>query len=212
VTAPRKYLPHDWYPLGLPENMFIADDVYVDSSYGFALFNSTKELGLTVGRASGIYDRAAVVAGPQGTVRVGEFTVLNGTYVIANDHVEIGNHCLLAWGVVITDSWCERTTSSVARHKALLAAAQDPLRHPPSNGTPAPIVVEDNVWVGFDAVILPGVRLGRGCIVGCRSVVRKDVPAHAIVGGDPAWVIGYVQPDDTDEARQLALASATHAP
>jgi acetyltransferase-like isoleucine patch superfamily enzyme len=195
----------------MPENVAISDDVYVDSSYGFALFDSIRPLGFSVGRASGVYDRAAVIAGPHAVVRVGEYTVLNGTYVISDDRVDIGNNCLLAWGAVLADNWCETETSRNQRHQALIKAAEDPLRHPPAIGKPARIVIEDNVWVGFDAVILPGVTLGRGCIVGCRSIVRKDVPPYAIVGGDPGRLIGSVQPDDTEEARQQALASATRA-
>lgn len=206
-------LPGDWYPVGLPENIVIGNDVYIDSSYGFAGFHSEQEPGLIVGDASGVYDRAALVVGPRGRVTVGAFTVLNGTYVICDDRIDIGAHCLLAWGVVITDNWCVGQEPRAARRAALLATAQDPIRHPPSTGIPRPVVVQDNVWVGFDAVILPGVTLGRGCIVGCKSVVYADVPPYAVVAGDPARIIrGYLDPDDTDDARAEALASLTRKP
>ncbi len=184
----------------------VGDDVYLDSSYGFAAFNSERDPGFVVGDASGVYDRATLVVGPSGRVTVGPFTVLNGTYVICDDRVDIGGHCLLSWGVVITDNWHGEHSSPEMRRDALAAAARDPLRHPPSVGAPRPVVIEDNVWIGFDAVILPGVTLGRGCIVGCRSVVRKDVPPYAVVGGDPAAIIrGYLDRDDTDEARAHAM-------
>ena len=55
----------------------------------------------------------------------------------------------------------------------------------------APIVVEDDVWIGFGAIILAGVTIGRGAIIGAGSVVNKDVPPYAIVGGVPAKVIKY---------------------
>lgn len=55
--------------------------------------------------------------------------------------------------------------------------------------TNAPIVIEDDVWIGFQAVILPGVTIGRGSIVGAGAVVTKDVGPYSIVGGVPARLI-----------------------
>lgn len=54
-----------------------------------------------------------------------------------------------------------------------------------------PIVVEDDVWIGFRSTIMSGVTLGKGCIVAAGAVVTKDVPPYAIVGGVPAKVIKY---------------------
>lgn len=53
------------------------------------------------------------------------------------------------------------------------------------------IVVEDEVWIGINAIILSGVTLGKGAIVAAGAVVAKDVPPYAIVGGNPAKVIKY---------------------
>ncbi len=57
--------------------------------------------------------------------------------------------------------------------------------------TYAPIVIEDDVWLGAMVIVLPGVRIGRGAIVGAGAVVTKDVPPYAIVGGVPAKVLKY---------------------
>ena len=54
----------------------------------------------------------------------------------------------------------------------------------------APIVIEDDVWVGAAAIILKGIRIGKGAIVTAGAVVTDDVPHHSIVGGVPARVIG----------------------
>ena len=54
--------------------------------------------------------------------------------------------------------------------------------------TPKPIVVEDGVWVGMHSLILPGVTLGRGCVVSAGSVVAQDVPPNTLVAGNPATV------------------------
>lgn len=57
-----------------------------------------------------------------------------------------------------------------------------------SKGT---IELEDEVWIGDEALILSGVKIGKGAIVAAGSVVTKDIPAYAIVGGNPAQVIKY---------------------
>ena len=53
------------------------------------------------------------------------------------------------------------------------------------------IVLADDVWIGSNALILSGVHVGQGAIIGAGSVVTKDVPPYAIVGGNPARVIKY---------------------
>lgn len=53
-----------------------------------------------------------------------------------------------------------------------------------------PVEIEDYVWVGYAAIILPGVKIGRGAIVAAGSVVTRDVAARAIVAGNPARPIG----------------------
>ncbi|HEY0172548.1 MAG TPA: acyltransferase [Pyrinomonadaceae bacterium] len=200
-------LEYDWYAGGIPANVRLGAHVYIDTSYGFAPFNSERDPGLTLGDASGAYDRTTFVVGPRGRVNVGAYTVLNGAYLVCNGRIEIGDHCLLAWGSVLTDTWPSRaaTLPLSLRREALRAAAHDAARALPAFAEPRPVVLEDNVWVGFDAVVLPGVRLGRGSVVGCKTVVAEDVPPYAVVVGSPARVVRYLDADDTEEERARAL-------
>jgi acetyltransferase-like isoleucine patch superfamily enzyme len=57
--------------------------------------------------------------------------------------------------------------------------------------TKGPIIIENEVWIGYGALILSGVRIGKGAIIAAGSVVTKDVPAYSIVGGNPARLIKY---------------------
>ena len=203
----RIYIDYDWYAGGIPANVKLGSDVYIDTAYGFAPFFSAEEPGLVLGDASGAYDRTTVVVGPRGRVHVGDYTVLNGTYLVCNDRIRIGNHCLIAWGSVFTDTWGPIAQSPLeARRRALRAAAADPSRRLPPVAAPRPVTLEDNVWVGFDSVVLPGVTLGRGAIIGCKTVITADVPPYAVVVGDPPRIVRYLEPDDTDEARKRALS------
>ena len=56
-----------------------------------------------------------------------------------------------------------------------------------------PITIEDNVWIGGGAIILPGVKLGQNAVVGAGAVVSRDVPADTVVVGNPARVIRKIE-------------------
>lgn len=59
----------------------------------------------------------------------------------------------------------------------------------------APIVLEDEVWIGAGATVLPGVRVGRGAVVAAGAVVNRDVPEFSVVGGIPARVLKTIDPN-----------------
>jgi maltose O-acetyltransferase len=56
-----------------------------------------------------------------------------------------------------------------------------------------PIMIEDNVWIGGGAILLPGVRIGRNAVVGAGAVVSRSVPANTVVAGNPARVIREIE-------------------
>lgn len=66
-------------------------------------------------------------------------------------------------------------------------------------------VIGNDVWIGYQAMLMPGVKVGDGAIVAARSVVSADVPAYAIVGGNPARVLRMRYPPDQVE-RLLRIA------
>jgi virginiamycin A acetyltransferase len=70
---------------------------------------------------------------------------------------------------------------------------------------PGDTVVGNDVWLGYDATVMPGVRIGDGAIIAAKSVVTSDVPAYAVVGGNPARLIRYRFGED-EIARLVRLA------
>ena len=109
-----------------------------------------------------------------GDVRIGENTFVGiGSVVIGP--VEIGKQVIVAQHVVIS---------------ALNHGYEDittPIRLQPV--TTKPIVIEDECWIGSNAVITAGVRIGKHAVVAGGSVVTKDVPPYSVVAGNPARVI-----------------------
>jgi acetyltransferase-like isoleucine patch superfamily enzyme len=197
----------DWFDGAVPENIEFGPDTYLDSSFCMVSFRSELEPGMRVGRASGLYDRATVISGPGAYVEIGEFVCLNGTYIICNSQVTIESHALLSWGCIITDTSPDEDVSIQRRRQVLEAASRDARRILPPVSTPRPVVLEENVWAGFDSVILPGVRVGRGSIIGCKTVVKEDVPPYSVVAGNPARLLRVLDPDDSEERRSEILST-----
>jgi len=202
----RIYIEGDWYSHGISSNVVLGKNVYIDTSYGFAGFQSKRLKALTIGEGSGCYDRTSMIVSKEGKITVGKFTILNGTTLLCKKNIIIGNHCMLAWGSVLSDSWMNTDINSIEARRAILKKiAGDPLRPYPFFGDASPIILEDNCWVGFDSVILPGVKLGHGCVVGCKTIVDFDIPPYAVVTGSPARIVKYLTPDDNKKVRVEAL-------
>lgn len=112
-------------------------------------------------------------------------TIGQQAHITAINSIRIGNGVLMGTKVLITDN----------SHGEF---SYDQLEIPPiarplySKG---PIVIEDNVWIGEKASILPNVHIGKGAIVAANSVVTKDVPAYSVVAGTPAVVIKRLEED-----------------
>jgi acetyltransferase-like isoleucine patch superfamily enzyme len=109
---------------------------------------------------------------PGAVIHIGRHARLNGCTIIAAERVDVGADCVLGS--------CE-----VRDH---LPYSESPVdrRRP---GKPQPVVIEDNVWIGGQVSVLPGVRIGRDTVVGIHAVVFGDMPPGVIVGGNPARVL-----------------------
>lgn len=126
--------------------------------------------GMRIGRGTSIhmglrlYNPSNIVIG-EDTV-IGEQAVLDG-----RDKLVIGNHVAFATGVMIYNS-------------------QHDIRDPQFKALSAPVTIDDYVFIGPRAIILPGVHVGKGAVVGAGAVVTKDVAPGMVVGGVPAKEIG----------------------
>ena len=93
--------------------------------------------------------------------------------------VSIGDNVLMASRIYISDHSHGEVNTEALRLKPV----QRPLY---SKG---PVIIGNNVWIGEGVCILPGVTVGENAIIGANAVVTKDVPANAVVGGNPARII-----------------------
>src|SRR5688572_16365078 len=126
-TDGRSYIANDWFPHGIPSNVALAANVYMDTSYGFAGFHSEEPEGLVMEEGSGLYEIVTFNLSPRGKIRVGKFSIVNGATLICNNSISIGDHCMIAWGATLTDSWLDASASSLAvRQEVLYQSATNP--------------------------------------------------------------------------------------
>jgi acetyltransferase-like isoleucine patch superfamily enzyme len=190
---PDRTLPWDWHPGRVPDNVTVDPEAYLETTYSFHLFRSAVTDAVRIGRGASIYLGVMFDLGPQGRVSVGDFTLINGARIICDAEVSFGDYCLISWNTVFMDT-CRLPTSVAARRKELAAFASHDPRRLEGSATPKPIRIERNVWIGFDACILPGVTVGEGSVVGARSVVVEDVPPFSVAVGNPARIIRKLDP------------------
>lgn len=122
-----------------------------------------------------------------GQIIIGRGTTLQRN-VTLNGQVKLGVGCLLAPNVFISSTThvYDRYPGVPVREQERLLPWEEFLLH-----YNRPISVGDDVWIGVNAVLLPGVQIGSHAIVGANAVVTKDVPEGAIVAGVPARILSY---------------------
>lgn len=113
-----------------------------------------------------------------GKLSVGKhFAVNSGTYINAKGTISIGDDVIIGTNVTISSGMhpIDGIESSVLSRPTI----------------PKPIVLEDDIWIGSGAVIMPGVTLKKGTVVGANSTVTHDTEPYAVVAGSPARVLRY---------------------
>jgi acetyltransferase-like isoleucine patch superfamily enzyme len=150
--------------------------------------------GVQVGGSTSFYPRYLIIETHKGPIRIGDgcrirAAMLRGRLEIGNNvmvnhgcylsggeaAVSIGNDVLLAPNVTIVSDMHRYDDPNIPIRRQGFVGAQ--------------VVVEDDVWIGVNAVVLPGVRIGRGAVIGANAVVTQDVAPYTVVGGVPAQFI-----------------------
>jgi acetyltransferase-like isoleucine patch superfamily enzyme len=191
MTGERK-LPWDWYDGAIPGNASIDDNAYLETAYSFHRYRSKASQGVRMGPGSAAYFGTVFDVGPNGTVQIGQFTLVHSAWFMCDRRIEIGDYTLISWNVVLLDSYRASADVAVRRQDLLSLPDREP-RSPQFDAETRPILIGSKVWIGFDVCILPGVHIGDGCIIGARSVVMSDIPAYSVAAGNPARVVRRIE-------------------
>jgi len=125
-----------------------------------------------------VSNRVRLKANPGGNISIGDRTFLNdGVVVVSSIGISIGRHCLIGDGVKMFDTDFHEIEEGAAVNTA-------------------PIKIGDNVWIGREALLMPGVEIGDHSVIGARSVVTKSIPARVVAAGVPAKPIRAINASD----------------
>jgi acetyltransferase-like isoleucine patch superfamily enzyme len=114
---------------------------------------------------------------PRATLSIGKGTYINrNVSIVVGESVSIGRRVKIGWDVVIMDT--------------------DLHGHGGKPAIPGPLVIEDDVWIGCRAIILKGVRIGKGAVIAAGAIVTKDVPPLAVVASPRAEIVAFVQEEN----------------
>ncbi len=118
-------------------------------------------------------------------------------FTFIGDRLIIGKFCAIARGAKFIMNGANHQMTGFSTYPFYIfgggweGAAPAPGELPYKGDT----IIGNDVWIGYDALLMPGVRIGNGAIISARSVVTSDVPPYAIVGGNPARIIRQRFPD-----------------
>src|SRR4051794_4478180 len=178
----------DWWKEPIPPNVVFGEGFYCESAQVFRFLKSKTPGAVVFGDHVSVYGGCSFSIGVKGSCSVGNFTLLNGALVMAEERIEIGSHCLISWNVGIADSDFHPLAPAqrIIDAHALAPFFKD--RPPRPEIRPAAVIIPENVGMGMTAFILKGVTIGKTSVVAAGAVVTKTVPANGVVGENPAVI------------------------
>jgi virginiamycin A acetyltransferase len=156
-----------------------------------------------------------VVTNPQ--IEIGDYTYYHDfddplgfernvryAFPFIGDRLVIGRFCSIASGATFILNGGNHLTETVSSYPFAIFGSGWENAMPERWPHRGDIVIGNDVWIGFEATLMPGVQVGDGAVIAAKSVVVSDVPPYAVVGGNPARVIRF-RHSETDIARLLEL-------
>lgn len=141
---------------------------------------------------------SVIVSNIKNLIKIGENSYISdGCFLqgIYKHSITIGNNCYIA-----TETTIWTTNHNYYNAKAIPFDADVIIK---------PVTIKDNVWIGAKCIIVPGITIGEGAVVGIGSVVTKNVPPLAIVGGNPATIIKYRDEECYDKLKNAGATTNT---
>jgi galactoside O-acetyltransferase len=181
----------------VPIGMIVGSQTVFGTSFFFDNRGDSQTPRLLIGEQC-VLSCTIVLERDIGQISIGDRTYISGgTSIISSLDIKIGSDVMIAWGVAIIDHdahsprWEERANDILQWRLGWLENGyQGVAQRKNWDVVPmSPIVIEDKVWIGFNAIILKGVRIGEGAVIAAGSVVIKDIPSYCVVAGNPAKIV-----------------------
>lgn len=130
---------------------------------------------------------------PGANVTIGDNVGMSSTRLWIAQGLTIGNNVSIGAGVLIIDTDCHPLDCRMRRSDKEQHFSQEQIHAATQS---APVVIEDDVWIGAQTIILKGVTVGARSVIGAGSVVTKSIPADCIAAGNPCKVIKSLRQEE----------------
>jgi acetyltransferase-like isoleucine patch superfamily enzyme len=104
IVKEDRHVEGDWWSESIPPNVTFGDGFYCESAQIFRFLRNKKPRAVVIGKHVSCYAGCSFAIGNDGRCTIGDFTLLNGALIMAEENIEIGSHCLVSWNVGIADS------------------------------------------------------------------------------------------------------------
>jgi len=179
-----------WSHGALPANVRAGANTVISGEVAFKRLRSRHTPALVLG-AQCTMDGVQFAIGEDGVIEIGDYCYFTNVVLLCDLQLRIGSYVVLGWNTTIADTDFHPLAPALRIADAIACS-------PLGAGRPRPdvprraVVIEDDVWVGPNATILKGVRIGAGSFIEPGSLITRDVPPNSRVAGNPAAVIGTV--------------------
>jgi len=182
--------PGSWADGELPANVRVGENSILTGDYAFRRFFSQIDPAVVIGEDCTM-DGVHFALGKEARVEIGNFCYFTNAVLLCELELQIGNYVVIGWNATIADTDFHPIAPAerIADAIAVSPLGKDRPRPPIKK---AAVIIEDRVWIGPNATILKGVRIGAGAFIEAGALVTRDVPPRARILGNPAQIIGEV--------------------
>ena len=179
-----------WNHGQLPPNVTLGAGTVISGEHSFKRFRAKNGRGLVIG-SNCTMDGVHFAIEAQGRVTIGNYCYFTNALLLCELELRIGDYVMMGWNSSIADSDfhpinpAERIADAIACSPLGSGRPRPPIAK-------RPVIIEDRVWIGPNATILKGVRIGEGAFIEPGSLIARDVPPRARMLGNPAQIIGEV--------------------
>ena len=188
MSAAQTLEPGHWTNGKLPANVRVGPGSVIIGDMAFKRFRSEHEQALTIGSHC-TTDGAHFALGADAQISIGDFCYFTNAILLCELEIRIGSYVIIGWNATVADTDfhpiapAERIADAVACSPLGASRARPEIAR-------CPVIIDDDVWIGPNATILKGVRIGSGAIIEPGALITHDVLPGARVIGNSAQFVG----------------------
>jgi acetyltransferase-like isoleucine patch superfamily enzyme len=190
MTDMTQLVPGHWTHGDLPANVRVGLNSVITGDLTFKRFYSRRDSALIIGdhcTMEGVH----FALGEDARIEIGDYCYFTAAILLCELELRIGSYVVVGWNVTLADTDFHPLAPAMRIADAIACSPLGKGRPRPAIRR-QPVVIEDDVWIGPNATILKGVRIGTGAFVEAGALVTHDIPPRARVVGNPAQIVGEV--------------------